>query len=482
VRPGSFSPERHFYPRALNAQIHPLVAFFMRLSNRRIVNRYCHLHPKVHESVLLEILGSPTRYMRWAGTDLFCTTTSAGNRRLVVLETNSCPSGNKSMPLLNDDNEFAGYRPVLEYSFLPYLKSRSIEGGLAVLFDKNYVEASGYAATLAELTGEEVHLTPYPDQDCDLPARFTAGVLEVRTPEGHWRQIRAAFRYVTQRPWRRIPVNPRTRILNPVVACLAGGRNKLIASKAYDLYNAQIHEAGLQVTTPETISDVAKAEVPLCVARFGGQAVVKIPYSNAGQGVFSILGDHELSAFMAQDHPYERYVVQSLIGNYDWSSVQSSGRYYHVGTMPDRHGRIYVADLRMMVSAGPEGFRPVAIYARRAAEPLPRKLPPGADSWSFLGTNLSSKTDDGSWAADTERLLMMDRRDFNTIGIGGDDLIEAYIQTVLSVKAIDAMAGRLLNKKRDLRYKLFGSLDDDPQLIAEIRDGSEGTAENRTPA
>lgn len=33
-------------------------------------------------------------------------------------------------------------------------------GGLAVLFDKNPMETWGYAAALANLTGEEVHLVP----------------------------------------------------------------------------------------------------------------------------------------------------------------------------------------------------------------------------------------------------------------------------------------------------------------------------------
>ena len=474
VTSGSFRPLNHFYPRVLNAQIHSLVAFFLRLSNRRIVERYCHLNPRVNAEYLSRVLSEPATHLRWAGADLFCTTTASGNRRLVVLETNSCPSGNKSMPPLSDENEQAGYFTVVERTFKASLKKRvNIDGDLAVLFDKNYTEASGYAAAIADLTGEAVHLTPLPD-DGDAPARFTKGVLEVRLDDGTWRPIRSAFRYVTQRPWARIPVRTRTRILNPIVACLAGGRNKLVATKAYALYNAELAESGLQVTIPETVADVAKTEVPLVVAQFGGHAVVKIPYGNAGQGVFPILSKAELEAFMSAEHPYDRFVVQSLIGNYSWSSTQRAGRFYHVGTMPDKRGDIYVADLRMMVCAGADGFRPVSIYARRARTPLPRVVQPGAASWDFLGTNLSSKGADGSWSADTDRLLLMDRKDFNTVGIGSDDLIEAYIQTVLATRAIDEMARKLLTKKGDLRYKLFGSLDEDPILLDEIRAGAEG--------
>lgn len=55
------------------------------------------------------------------------------------------------------------------------------EGILAVLYDKNKMEATGYAAVLADLTGETVMLVPCYDNDTNPVARFTDdGVLEVR--------------------------------------------------------------------------------------------------------------------------------------------------------------------------------------------------------------------------------------------------------------------------------------------------------------
>jgi hypothetical protein len=68
----------------------------------------------------------------------------------------------------------------------------------------------------------------------------------------------------------------------------------------------------------------------------------------------------------------------------------------------------------------------------------------------------------------------MDRRDFNTIGIGADDLIEAYIQSVLAAVAIDKMTATLLTQKGGLRLGLFRSLDDDPALLEEIKRGARG--------
>ncbi len=47
------------------------------------------------------------------------------------------------------------------------------------------------------------------------------------------------------------------------------------------------------------------------------------------------------------------------------------------------------------------------------------------DSWAMLGTNLSVKKDSGEWDTEANRLLLMDRKDFNRLGLGVDDLIDA---------------------------------------------------------
>ncbi|MCB9791955.1 MAG: hypothetical protein H6741_04440 [Alphaproteobacteria bacterium] len=467
ITPDGFVPSDHFYAKALNAQVHPMVRFFMTRSNARIAERYCHLHPEVQPEAVTELLATKPAYFRWAGADLFCTTTEDGRRELVVIETNSCPSGQKSMPLLDENLEQAGYRVLLEGAFLPALRRRGLpEGGLAVLYDKNPMEAFGYARTLADLTEEPVWVVALPRGEESL-ARFVDGVLEIRI-DGEWTPMRAAFRYVTQAPWDRIPPITRTFIFNPVVTCLAGGRNKMLAAKAYDFLNAELKETGLHLLTPETIWDVGLEEVPLWVRRMGGVAVVKVPYSNAGQGVYTITREEELEHFMGLEHRYDRFIVQSLIGNASWSSKSRGKRLYHIGTMPDRKGQIFVADLRFMVGAGPEGWFPVAVYARRTRVPLLRQLDGVTPAWDMLGTNLSVRMPDGSWDTDTERLLLMDSRDFNKLGLGPDDLIEGYIRTILAATAIDRMAQRLVNSKGGFRRRLFQSLNPDSALMNEI--------------
>ena len=466
IAPDHFEQEDHFYPKALNSQLHAMVSHFFNLDHERLIKRYSHLNPQVNTDHLREVLAYQCKHFFWGGADLFYVATEQGNREMVVLETNSCPSGQKSMPPRSDSDEFRGYRYLIENSFLPQLKKRRLpKGALGVIYDKNYMETSGYAATLSELTGEDVYLIPHFNNE-EKCIHFENGVMMLTLENGEVIPIRAAFRYVTQKPWNRIPVTSKTFIFNSTLVCLSGGRNKLLANKAYEIYNTELFNSGLKINMPETIKDVSKLEIPLWVKKFGGKAVIKNPYSNAGQGVYTITTEDELEEFLSHDYPYDQFIVQSLIGHYDWSSHSEQGKYFHIGTVPDKKGKIFIADLRVMVYSSPSGFAPCAMYARRAKAPMTSEIT--TSSWEVLGTNLSVKKGENEWESDTSRLMLMDRKDFNSLGVGIDDLIEAYIQTVLTVVAIDKMAQTLINKKGQFRNKLFSSLDNDKSLLSEI--------------
>ena len=456
--------ENHFYPKAQNSQLHPTVNYFFNLSKERLVDRYLHLHPRVKKEWLEGILRYECKHFFWGGADLFFTATEGGNKRMVVLETNSCPSGQKSMPMRDDSDENRGYRHLIKNSFLPALKKKRLpKGSIAVIYDKNYMEVSGYAATIAESMEEDVYLVPCFRKNNKCV--FKDGILYI-SHEGKEIPIRAAFRYVTQSPWSRIPPQTKTFIYNSTLCCLAGGRNKLLANKAYELLNSEIPNHGIKINLPETIKDVSKVEVPLWVKNFGGNAVIKNPYSNAGQGVYTVTSEKELEDFLEIDHQYDQFIVQNLIGHYAWSSNGPHGRFFNIGTLPNKKGEIFVTDLRIMAGNSPQGFFPCAIYARRAKTPMTEKLP--SNSWDVLGTNLSQKIGEDQWDSDTNRLLLMDRKDFNSLGFALDDLVEGYIQTILSIVAVDKMAQTLVKKNGGFKMKLFKSLDRDETLINEI--------------
>ena len=89
ITPGQFDPSHSFYPKALNAQIHPLVSFFLSLSREQIIARYIHMNPSISSELLTSLLMQPMKHFYWGGADLFCVTTASGNRKMIVLETNS---------------------------------------------------------------------------------------------------------------------------------------------------------------------------------------------------------------------------------------------------------------------------------------------------------------------------------------------------------------------------------------------------------
>lgn len=103
---------------------------------------------------------------------------------MIIIETNSCPSGQKSMPLLSETdehNEHGGYRVVIESAFREQLaKADMTLGGLAVICDKNMMEASGYAAVLSDVSKEKVWLAEWFEADQDPPVKFVDRVLYVR--------------------------------------------------------------------------------------------------------------------------------------------------------------------------------------------------------------------------------------------------------------------------------------------------------------
>lgn len=83
----------HFYPKVQRAHCAGLGKRFFALTNAAVAQRYCELNPDVDRLVLDECLAYQPKYFRWAGCDLFNVTDGNGKRQMIIIETNSCPSG-----------------------------------------------------------------------------------------------------------------------------------------------------------------------------------------------------------------------------------------------------------------------------------------------------------------------------------------------------------------------------------------------------
>ncbi|MGE5701933.1 MAG: hypothetical protein ACM32O_05345 [Clostridia bacterium] len=466
IRPGDFVARNHFYPRVIDAQAHPVVQDFFHLSSETILSLFCERNPHIDIKALADLLQYQCSYFSWAGTDLVYAQATDESRHMVVLETNSCSSGQKQMPSIKNESKYRGYERLLGGMQATLTNKEQLNGELAVIYDKNKMEASGYASTLSDLTGKTVFLAPYHERTSHSPVRFSNGVLEVRDADHSWHPISFAIRYVTQRPWNRIPLHTVTKIVNPVIACLAGGRNKLMAHKAYELFNSAYAHKGLKIKTPKTICNVKKGEIPRVWDQLGRAAVVKMPYSNAGQEIYIITNEHELEKFMVMDHPYEEFIAQSLIGS-KWHMREGKCEFYQRGTLSQNRDGRFAFDLRMVVTNHQGGFQPVALFSRRAKKPLD-SIAHASNSWDVFGTNLSYKSSEGEWKSDESRLIPVTCEEFESLGMGLDELVEAYIQTVMSVVAIDKWADTLMNQGSGFEPDLFMKMNGDRKLFQEM--------------
>lgn len=482
VEKGSFKQKDHFYEKVLaNNRAHSLMNKFFDMTIDNMIDRYCILNPKCDRLKLNEYLNYRTKYFKWAGTDLFnVIDNESGKRQMLLIETNTCPSGIKSMPFIDSCQIYGGYKYLIESVLNDFneLNDDDVDGDLAILYDQNKMESSAYSTMMAELTDQNVWLLEYTDDNCEAIKWENDGYMYVKDNNNEWHRIKGCLRYVTKKPWIKIPVNSKTKVINPVLACLAGGRNKIMANYAYDKFNKELIEnnSGLSIRLPYSLINVNKNEIPNLLEndlRLNGKAVVKVPYANCGQGVYTILNKHELDLFMKDNHKYDKFIIQSLIGEHSWSKNEQ--QYYHIGTVPDENNNVFVFDLRMIVTSDKNGFRPVSMNCRRARKPLTKdlsNLDQGISSWDMLGTNLSIKLGKTGMDTDPERLLIMDNNDFNTLGLGIDDLIDAYIQTILSVISIDKMCIELFDESNDqnkFNVDLFRQLNPDESLLNEIR-------------
>jgi hypothetical protein len=537
----------HTQPRAQGAELHPSARAFLGLSAAQLAARYRQRHPAVDSAALRAALSHAPTHVFAAAAQLAHVTGGDGHARMMLLDvdttTAACGRGIAAMPL----HEQAGaYTALLARSFMPRLRALpgSDAGELTVVYDDDEgggrehdcAVPSGFAAALAALSGERVHLVPLRAADDvsgggALRVRFAPdGVMEVRVAEEEepasrcsdiiiissrssdsgqemceslqqsardehsvrdeesattadgaapplprWVRIRGCVRHApSQRPWRGVPADTPTLLLHPLPACVAGGRasNRSIAVDAFAEHSAHALAAGtgLAVRTPHAVAHVAWRDVAAWVAHLGGCACIKAPQrrpSGSGQrSTYMVTCDADLAAFQAAEcapgahRGRQQYIVQALLG---------SEQHKHVGTVPDggKCGDVYAWSLHMTIAADAHagGFRAVALHGARARAPLTEDSSSdgggGGNAWRImLDTTLDGDDDD--------RLMMADCRGFDAMGIGLDELVDAFVQACLAAVALDGMACRLAPGGVLSAPRLLSASNQDEELLSEL--------------
>ena len=149
---------------------------------------------------------------------------------MVVIENNSALD--RSLCHCWTTTRNRGYRLLMERTIKPLIKSRkraTFQGEWRWFHDKNPMEALGYARAMADVLMKMY--TMWLSSGRSGTARPLPAMEDVRNGEdGEWHQIRRRFRYLTQRPWTRLPIQSKTLIPQPH-HCLPGwGRNKMLTS------------------------------------------------------------------------------------------------------------------------------------------------------------------------------------------------------------------------------------------------------------
>jgi hypothetical protein len=468
IIPGIFNESDYLYDCVLNKKMHKIVEYFFSLNKKDYVDIYCKKYHSIYinKTLLYKMLLYKPKYFHWSGVDLLNINNFDHNNinNMIILETNSCPSGQKSMPNIIPG---LGYENLMK-TFMNIVNNLSKQkkipdGVLAIIYDKNYLEVSGYAKKLANISNENIYLIESYNNDKNQSIKWeNDGIMYIFDNYGKWIKVRAVFRYVTQQPWNRIPINSKTFIFNSILSCIAGGRNKLLAHKAYEeLNNNELLNSGLKIRIPSTICDVTINDIDSIIKDMNYRAVIKIPYSNAGQGVFTIHDIEEYRECVKNiiETKYEKFIIQELIDS--------------VGTIP-LNNDIYVWDLRFMIRSSEDGYKPLALYARKAEDPLISNKNKNfgkniKSSRKMYLTNLSKKVEENKWNTATERLIILDEENFEKLGINLEDLVDGYIQAVLATIAIDKMAVKLwCIENKTFNKKLFNELNNDIGLEKEM--------------
>jgi hypothetical protein len=432
-----------------------LLTTFLNMSNKEIADNYSK-RKLIDKLNIMNLLDYKPKYFFNAGSDLMKVTQN-NETKMLVIEVNSVATGSMCFPT-RDVDHYNQYEYIIENSFIPLVKDIPTEiGVLAMLNDATYLEAHTYSAVISRLMNESVYLINLADdRHYNNYFRFN-DYLEVNI-NSVWTKIRACYKYVQTKPWLKLPVQSKTFIYNSLLGCLAGGRNKAIASLAYNNLNDELSSQGLKINHPATFINLTKEGVLKQYQErcFG---VAKGLYGNGGHDIFFLTSEKDIDYFKEHSTDFTKYIFQDLVGLKSWFKTNCDGRYFHVGTIwPDRK----VFDLRMCVAYTKNGFRPSAMVARTTKEVLNDNYDEISSFKNVLLTNV------GDELGHTNQIVILDDFGFKRLGIGIDDLIDGFIQTVLASVAIDKMACKLM-EQGTFNFDLFFQLNNDCVLYDELK-------------
>ncbi|XP_037025300.1 uncharacterized protein LOC119066766 [Bradysia coprophila] len=460
--------ETAVFNKTLNQEI---VDFMKNWSTAQIIESYTQTRPHVNQQVLKGLLTENPTFVLYSGVDLIYSKGRNGKKKFLLIETNVYTAGQDAMPPSAQVYETHSNLCVLNDEW----KRQPVEaGGLAHMYGRKTRRDYAYPHIMAKLTKESIHVVPMfskrEDGEIETLYRFVDGTMQVKYKD-EWQNIRACFCTMSYRTWSFFPVtnNLKTYMCPHPIAGLVG-KNKILSEYAYRDFNEKYSKHGIQIRGPKTMVGIAKADIREIVEQnFNGRAVIKTPYDSQGRGVYIIRTDGDLDDFYAKDESdYSLWVVQELIG----LEACPNDRYQQIGFHLD--GQMYAYSVRIIACNSPSGFKMITICSARAPAPFAKDgetadIAPGllhkiktVHEDDVYVTNIASNPDGEL------RSFYFDDAGVKGMGIGMDDVIDGFMQTVYCTHAIDNMCKKLIMENGELDVQLLRELNPDPQLLAEV--------------
>lgn len=139
------------------------------------------------------------------------------------------------------------------------------------------------------------------------------------------------------------------------------------------------------------------------------------------------------------------------------------------------NGQMYAYTVRIIACDSPTGFKTIAICCARAPAPFAKNGETAEIASDALLNKIKTVHEDDAYVSNIgtnpdseQRSFYVDDAGMKGMGIGMDDVVDGFMQTVYSTLAIDNMCKKLTMEDGELNMQLLKELNPDPQLLAEV--------------
>jgi hypothetical protein len=389
-----------------------------------IIECYLNNIGKNSRETLRYIMNERSRHFILAGVDLMAVENrETGERDFLLLEINSAPGFIYCTPE-NDAAEY-GYKRLI-HLLLDHTPKDQWDGIVHFSEGKVPVEDRGFFHYYREILKRDVNILG--PRDLEKLSLNRENQLEYRG-----RPITGAIRYIHKDPWNYLAPSVKGTFINSTKVDLCGGRDKLMAERAFD--SCIVHNKKIVLSRPECFTAHTREELEHIILSKEFPLVVKKRFLNSGIGIYFIL-NKDLSVLKElSDKDFPIVVQQMIIA--PGTGINSDFPWEQKGVCIE--GKRYAYDLRVVVASGPDGYKPLMVYGRRGRRPFSdlKNCGHGTEIFDDIFKVNIAKKKGSDFVFESNRLILPTDEGWEMLGITESELMAAYMESILSLYAAD---------------------------------------------